>query len=247
MNLKPKRAALRRILLLVLCLVLLPHASLAAGSKKAPDNRIRVLLTRLNLTSEAWMTLEGRYLARTADGSEVLLPAGARVTVLLKQGRMVLYHDGLALNAGSELQLLRRRDGDLEPGIRFNLFAGIYPGDLTLTVKDGAIRPILTLPLESYLQGVVPYEMSDSFPLEALKVQAVCARTYALSKMNSSAEYDVVDNTNDQVFRGIPDKSENTSRAVTETAGLILTWNDKLITAWYSASNGGQTELPGNI
>ena len=247
MKLKPKRAALRRILLLVLCLVLLPHASLAAGSKKTPDNRIRVLLTRLNLTSEAWMTLEGRYLARTADGSEVLLPAGARVTVLLKQGRMVLYHDGLALNAGSELQRLRRRDGDLEPGIRFNLFAGIYPGDLTLTVKDGAIRPILTLPLESYLQGVVPYEMSDSFPLEALKVQAVCARTYALSKMNSSAEYDVVDNTNDQVFRGIPDKSENTSRAVTETAGLILTWNDKLITAWYSASNGGQTELPGNI
>ena len=247
MNLKPKRAALRRILLLVLCLVLLPHASLAAGSKKTPDNRIRVLLTRLNLTSEAWMTLEGRYLARTADGSEVLLPAGARVTVLLKQGRMVLYHDGLALNAGSELQLLRRRDGDLEPGIRFNLFAGIYPGDLTLTVKDGAIRPILTLPLESYLQGVVPYEMSDSFPLEALKVQAVCARTYALSKMNSSAEYDVVDNTNDQVFRGVPNNSENTSRAVTETAGLILTWNDKLITAWYSASNGGQTELPGNI
>ena len=248
MNLRSKHTVARRVLLLLLCLaLLLPQASLAAGSKKAPDNRIRVLLTRLNLTDEAWMTLEGRYLARAADGSEVLLPAGARITVLLKQGRLVLFHDGLALNAGSELRLLRRRDGDLEPGIRFNLFAGVYPGDLTLTVKDGVIRPVMTLPLESYLQGVVPYEMSDSFPLEALKVQAVCARTYALSKMNSSAEYDVVDNTNDQVFRGIPDKSENTSRAVAETAGLILTYKDKLITAWYSASNGGQTELPGNI
>ena len=242
-----KRRALRRILPLLLCLALLPLPSLAAGSKTASGSEIRVLLTRLNLADEAWMTLEGRYLARTADGTEAMLPAGANVTVLLRRGQLVLFHDGLSLNAGKELKFLRRRDGDVEPGIRFNLLAGVYPGDLTLTVKDGAIRPVLTAPLESYLQGVVPYEMSDSFPLEALKVQAVCARTYALSKMNGSADYDVVDNTNDQVFRGIPDNCEHTPVAVMETAGLVLTWNNRLITAWYSASNGGQTELPGNV
>ena len=246
MKLKPNRLP-RRILLLLLCLALtLPQAGLAAG-KNASGAEIRVLLTRLNLADEAWMTLEGRYLARCADGTEVLLPAGANITVLLRRDQLVLFHDGLSLNAGKELRLTRRRDGDLEAGIRFNLFAGVYPGDLTLTVKDGAIRPVMTLPLESYLLGVVPYEMSDSFPLEALKVQAVCARTYALSKMNGSGEYDVVDNTNDQVFRGTPDKCENTARAVEETAGLVLTFNNNLITAWYSASNGGQTELPGNV
>ncbi len=246
MKLKPNRLP-RRILLLLLCLALtLPQAGLAAG-KKSDGAEIRVLLTRLNLADEAWMTLEGRYLARCADGTEVLLPAGANITVLLRKDQLVLFHDGLSLNAGKELRLIRRRDGDLEAGIRFNLFAGVYPGDLTLTVKDGAIRPVMTLPLESYLLGVVPYEMSDSFPLEALKVQAVCARTYALSKMNGSGDYDVVDNTNDQVFRGTPDKCENTARAVEETAGLVLTFNNNLITAWYSASNGGQTELPGNV
>ena len=246
MKLKPSRLP-RRILLLLLCLaLLLPQAGLAAG-KNASDAEIRVLLTRLNLADEAWMTLEGRYAARCADGTEVLLPAGANITVLLRNDQLVLFHDGLSLNAGKELRLTRRRDGDLEAGIRFNLFAGVYPGDLTLTVKDGAIRPVMTLPLESYLLGVVPYEMSDSFPLEALKVQAVCARTYALSKMNGSGDYDVVDNTNDQVFRGTPDKCENTARAVEETAGLVLTFNNNLITAWYSASNGGQTELPGNV
>ena len=246
MKLKPSRLP-RRILLLLLCLALtLPQAGLAAG-KKSDGAEIRVLLTRLNLADEAWMTLEGRYLARCADGTEVLLPAGANITVLLRKDQLVLFHDGLSLNAGKELRLIRRRDGDVEAGIRFNLFAGVYPGDLTLTVKDGAIRPVMTLPLESYLLGVVPYEMSDSFPLEALKVQAVCARTYALSKMNGSGEYDVVDNTNDQVFRGTPDKCENTARAVEETAGLVLTFNNNLITAWYSASNGGQTELPGNV
>ena len=247
MNLNRIRPLFFRIITLLLCAVLLPQASLAAGTKKNPEADIRVLLTRLNLADEAWMTLEGRYLARCADGSEVMLPAGAQVTVLLRRNSLVLFHDGLSLSAGKELTLFRLRDGDVEPGIRFNLQSGVYPGDLTLTVKDGAIRPLLTLPLETYLLGVVPYEMNDSFPLEALKVQAVCARTYALSKLNSSAEWDVTDNTNDQVFRGVPDKSENTARAVEETAGQVLTYNNKLITAWYSASNGGQTELPGNI
>ena len=241
------RHILLQIITLLLCAALLPQVSLAAGSKNPPESDIRVLLTRLNLADEAWMTLEGRYLARCADGTEVMLPAGAQITVLLRRNKLILFYDGLSLSAGQELTLLRRQDGDVEPGIRFNLQSGVYPGDLTLTVKDGAIRPLLTLPLETYLLGVVPYEMSDSFPLEALKVQAVCARTYALSKLNSTAEWDVTDNTNDQVFRGVPDKSENTAVAVEETAGMVLTYNGKLITAWYSASNGGQTELPGNI
>ena len=245
-----RRSAVRRILLLLLCIALaLPQAALAAGSKKSSDNEIRVLLTRLNLTDEAWMTLEGRYLARGANGSEVLLPAGAQITVFLRNGQLALFYNGLSVNTGTGLQLLRQQDGDVEPGIRFNLLAGVYPGDLTLSVQDGAIRPVLKLPLEKYLLGVVPYEMSDSFPLEALKVQAICARTYALSRMNQnrSAEWDLVDNTNDQVFRGTPAQNENSSRAIEETAGLVLTYKDKLITAWYSASNGGQTELPGNI
>ena len=245
-----KRPALLRLALLLLCIaLLLPQASLAATKKKTAESPsvIRVLLQRLNLKEEAWMTLEGRYVARGADGTEVLLPAGAQVTVFLRKGQLVLFHEGLSFAAGTSLSLQRRQDGDIEPGIRFNLLSGRYPGDLELTVQDGVIHPVMTLPLETYLLGVVPYEMSDSFPVEALKAQAVCARTYALSKLGSSDDWDVVDNTNDQVFRGIPDECENTIQAVEATKGLVLTSNGRLITAWYSASNGGQTELPGNI
>ena len=114
-------------------------------------------------------------------------------------------------------------------------------------MKDDSIQAVLTLPLETYLQGVVPYEMSDSFPLEALKAQAVCARTYALSKMNPDADYDVVDTTNDQVFKGLNPEYKNTALAVNGTEGLVLTYKNKLITAWYGASNGGQTELPQHV
>ncbi len=238
---------LRRILLPLLCAALLLPVFPRAARAAKTVSEIRVLLTRPRLTDEAWMTLDGRYLARCADGREVLLPAGAKISVFLREGGLVLFHEGLAFSAGKSLSLLRRQDGDTEPGIRFNLRDGICPGDLSLTVNDGAIRAVLTLPLETYLLGVVPYEMSEAFPLEALKAQAVCARTYALSKAGSSAEWDVTDNTNDQVFNGVPSSCENTALAVAETEGLVLTYKGKLITAWYSASNGGQTELPGNI
>ena len=235
------------ILLLLLCLSLLAPAAYAAKKTTISPSEIRVRLQRLNLTDAVWMTLEGRYLARCEDGAELLLPASAKVTVLLRNGKLILFTEGVSLSAGKKLTLLRQKEDGSEPGIRFNLQQGLYPGDLALSVKDNAIQAVLTLPLETYLQGVVPYEMSDSFPVEALKVQAVCARTYALSKMYPDADWDVVDTTNDQVFKGLRDEFKNTAIAVTGTEGLVLTYKNKLITAWYSASNGGQTELPQHI
>ena len=235
------------VLLLLLCLSLLAPAAYAAKKTTISPSEIRVRLQRLNLTDAVWMTLEGRYLARCEDGAELLLPASAKVTVLLRNGKLILFTEGVSLSAGKKLTLLRQKEDGSEPGIRFNLQQGLYPGDLALSVKDNAIQAVLTLPLETYLQGVVPYEMSDSFPVEALKVQAVCARTYALSKMYPDADWDVVDTTNDQVFKGLRDEFKNTAIAVTGTEGLVLTYKNKLITAWYSASNGGQTELPQHI
>ena len=242
---KKSSRLLQTALLLLLCLVLTMPSSLAA--KKPDRTDIRVSLRRLNLTDAAWMTLEGRYLARCADGAELLLPADANVTVFLRSGKLILFSGGVSLSAGKRLTLLRQQEGDTVPGIRFNLQQGFYPGDLTLSVKDGSLQAVLTLPLETYLQGVIPYEMSDSFPLEALKAQAVCARTYALNKINPDADYDVVDTTNDQVFKGLNTAYQNTALAVTATEGLVLTYKNKLITAWYSASNGGQTELPQHV
>jgi len=238
-------AMFRKLLCLLLaCLLLLPAASYA---KDETPSTVRVLLRRLYLTDRADLTLTGRYLLRSAGDMEMLLPEDAKVTVRLQEGRLTLFTGGISVSMGKSLSLLRQDSGDVTPGIRFNLQAGFYPGDLSLSVDDGKIVPILTLPVETYLQGVVPYEMGDGFPVEALKAQAVCARTYALSHLNAKAAWDVVDTTNDQVFRGLPANSPKSAQAVTDTAGLVLTCEGKLITAWYSASNGGQTELPSNI
>ena len=234
----------RTVCLLLACFLLLPAAVPARGEQTAD---IRVLLRRLYLTDRADLTLSGRYRVRSERGTDLLLADGAKVTVRLENRQLVLFSGSVSVVLGEECSFLRQDSGDTVPGIRFNLQSGFYPGDLSLSMEEDKILPILTLPLETYLQGVVPYEMGDSFPEEALKAQAVCARTYALSHMDPKSAWDVVDTTNDQVFRGIPSDSPNSLKAVTDTAGLVLTCDGKLITAWYSASNGGQTELPSNI
>ena len=243
-----KKPFLKNLLCLLLaCLILLP----AAAAQGESPSEIRVLLRRLNLADRADLTLTGRYLVRSASGTELMLTSGARVTVLLEDGQLVFFSGTVSAAMGKTVTFLRRDSGGETPGIRFNLQDGFYPGDLALSVDSSGespkLQPVLTLPLETYLQGVVPYEMGDGFPEEALKAQAVCARTYALNHISTKAAWDVVDTTNDQVFRGLAASAPKSEQAVKDTAGLVLTCDGKLITAWYSASNGGQTELPSNI
>ena len=202
--------------LLLVCMLLVPAASLAKGEKVS---EVRVLLRRLYLTDRADLTLSGRYLVRSEKDAELLLTDGAKVTVLLQDQRLILFSGSVSADMGKKLTLLRQDSGNTAPGIRFNLQAEFYPGDLSLSIEkdtdSGTLKivPVLTLPVETYLQGVVPYEMGDGFPEEALKAQAVCARTYALSHLNPDAAWDVVDTTNDQVFRGVPENSPKSLQA----------------------------------
>lgn len=124
-----------------------------------------------------------------------------------------------------------------------------YLGNMTFDVSGGFVRAINTLPIEQYLYGVVPHEMSDSFPVEALKAQAVCARGYAVTKCskNAAGTYDILDTSKDQVYRGYASKNKRAIAAVDDTKGKVLTYEGDIIEAFYSASNGGQTERTGNV
>ena len=239
---------LLRLICMLLCAALLPLPALAETEPEASAPEIRVLLRRLALTDRADLTLDGVYTADAGDGMSMAFPRGSQVTIQIREGRLYLFYQGMSLRLGASLRLTRNAAEDqASTGIRFERGGNLYPGDLLLTIEGGALRPVLTLSIEDYLQGVVPYEMSDNFPLEALKAQAVCARTYALAKVDTSRDYDVVDTTNDQVFRGVDESSQNAIRAVRETAGVVGTYKDKLATCYYSASNGGQTELVNNV
>lgn len=238
---------LRRLFSLVMCLALLPAAVHAEDAPQSAPT-IRVLLRRLQLTDRADLTLDGVYTAVTGTGTSMAFPKGSQVTVQARNGRLYLFYQGLSLCAENAVRLTRHAsEHQQSEGIRFEKGGNFYPGDLLLTIENGLLQPVLTISVEDYLLGVVPYEMSDSFPLEALKAQAICARTYALSHIDASRAWDVVDTTNDQVFKGVNRSYANAVRAVEETAGIVGAYQGALATCYYAASNGGQTELVENV
>ena len=241
-----------RMLALALCaaMLLAEWIALPAGaaeSAEKPAPVVRVLLRRLNLTDRIDLTLEGAYQAETKNGTRLLLPAGSGVTVQIRQDRLILFLGEISVDAGASLSLTRQASSGEDGSFRVLPWEGRYAGNLMLTVAGGQLQPVVSMSVEDYLPGVVPYEMSDSFPLEALKAQAICARTYALSRVDSSKAWDLVDTTNDQVFRGVTDAHPNAERAVKETAGLVVTDAGGLVNCYYSASNGGQTEIPAHV
>ena len=127
--------------------------------------------------------------------------------------------------------------------------------NITVRVKRENKNIIEKIPLEKYLIGVLAGEMPVSYDIEALKAQAVAARTYTINKIeqNKEKEYDVVDTTNDQVYKDEEqlkeiwkeNYNENTKKikqAIKETNGEYLTYNGKPIHAFFFSTSSGKTE-----
>ena len=116
--------------------------------------------------------------------------------------------------------------------------------------RDGSgVAVVNVVGMEDYIRGVIPYEMSGSWPLEALKAQAVCARTYAYANLDKHAAngFDLCNTTDCQVYYGTGSANDRTDQAVAETSGMYLTYNGELINAFYYSSNGGASEDSENV
>ena len=132
-----------------------------------------------------------------------------------------------------------------------------YGGFRYERIGGGDLTVVNIVDLETYIKGVVPYEMSSSWPLEALKVQAVCARSYAYINIHSgkhtSYHFDVCNTTDCQAYYGAGTNSssyqatERTDRAVDETAGEYAWYDGQVIEAFYSSSHGGASESVYNV
>lgn len=99
--------------------------------------------------------------------------------------------------------------------------------------------------IEEYLAGVIPSEISDSSPMEALKAQAIAARTFALNRVRAGSGVD--DTANCQAFRCERMASPNSRRAIEETAGVVMTYDGQLARVYFSSSNGGMTKRSGDV
>jgi stage II sporulation protein D len=121
-----------------------------------------------------------------------------------------------------------------------------YRGELTLTATDSGVLVVNRLPMESYLRGVVPLELTGRpSPAEqaAVEAQAVAARSYASTRLSPAATrgYDLVATVQDQVYGGADAERPATDAGVERTRGLVLTYAGRVVAAPYSSTCGGST------
>jgi stage II sporulation protein D len=141
------------------------------------------------------------------------------------------------------------------PGFRLRSGAPIrlngreYPGSLEVLSNGDGLAVVNELPLEDYLAGVLRAEVPDRWPLEALRAQAIVARTYAAYHrlLNAGKPYHIVASAIHQHYAGLVPLSSPAWGAVRETAGQVLRWEGEVFPAYYHAESGGYTEDPRTV
>lgn len=262
--------ALRRMAAVCLAVLLLCHTSLSAAGESlssvsvesapltaasaAQNGMVRVYLSSLGNPASLTLTVAGSYSLSTGTA----LGNGETLTVGFSSstGAITLTRGGVKTNMGTYFSL-RRHSATGSNGIliaQARKPSNPYPGDISFqaVAQNGGGYKLYTVAhvyIENYLYGVLPYEMGSGAPTEALKAQAVAARTYTVRMMASRAGgyYDVVDTTSDQVYNGTPSGNSACEAAVNATKGIVLKNGGAYTATYYSASNGGQTESILNI
>jgi stage II sporulation protein D (peptidoglycan lytic transglycosylase) len=176
-----------------------------------------------------------RGLIITTNGNEEY-SNGRSVTIFVGANGSGLIVDGRRLRA--ERVELRGRNGEIV------LNGMTLPGRVIVRRQSNRLLVVNELDIEEYLKGVVPMEMNAAWHLEALKVQAIAARTYAIYQMRQGGkkDFDILASTKDQVYRGRSGAHPNVLRAVEQTRNLILTHGGLPIFAAYSSTAAGTTE-----
>lgn len=215
---------------------------------------IRVLLSqdakRITVKSERGLVV------RLSDGAEMIAKAFVQV-VSTPTGLLI---NGARVRSGTAL--LYSRGGDVKVTIEKPVLGGqggapkgfasagrpldqfVIGGVLRLANRGGWLSVVNELDVEEYVKGVVPSEMNAAWHPEALKVQAVATRTYALYQrmMSVGRDYDLVAGIQDQVYRGRHGVDQRVEQAVEATRGLVVTYNNAPILAAFSSTAAGPTE-----
>jgi stage II sporulation protein D len=151
--------------------------------------------------------------------------------------------DGRALrHCGHRL----RAAGDGSVRIRGRAYRGAL--EVVPTASEaGSLNAINAVPVDQYVKGVVPNESPSSWPMAALRAQAVAARSYALSSQIDGNGFGLYDDTRSQVYGGIASEAARTNRAANQTRGEVVVYRDEIAQTFFSACSGGHTESVQNV
>lgn len=215
--------------------VFLLFVSLCANTlAKESEPALKVFLEE---KSAVEIVLNGQFGIYDVDAKDLLKKAksGQKVSVRIEKGKVLLDNKPIK---GNNLELMT-----LDKNSFFTLGGKKYRGSALLKSVQGKLRVINVVDLESYVKGVVPFEMSESWEAEALKAQSVAARTFALYTQGEKKHegYDVCATTHCQVYGGMSGEAASVNAAVEATRGEVLFYRGKVIYAAFHSDSGGYT------
>lgn len=214
---------------------------------------VRVLLFYNRSVSSATIRVNGTYsITGITDPAyenknDAVLTSGVTYTVSNVNGKIVMSSPNGQFTLGSKVTLYSHSpDRSSYLTMQHPSYGTVnYLGNIEISVDGSNLEFINALQIEDYLCGVVPYEMSNGQPLEALKAQAVCARSYTYNVVYQypySSGAHLVDTTTHQVYKGYNPNYTRAITAIDQTAYQVLMYNGKYISTYYCSTNGGITE-----
>ncbi|MFQ5680958.1 MAG: SpoIID/LytB domain-containing protein [Candidatus Omnitrophota bacterium] len=220
---------------IILCLALglsLPVVVLGGKREVAPPQRIRVLILKGVATFRLYV--KGGYEIEGLEKGDVLSRGrGMNTSVRAANSGIKIGKDYLGKNI-----VIWPKSGHLFINNR------PYRGALIIRRVGARLRLINYIRREDYVKGVLFHEVSDLWPQEALKAQAIATRTYALYQagVRKDKDYDLTADTYSQVYGGRDSERYRTNRAVDLTRGMVLTYRGKIFPAYFHATCGGATQ-----
>jgi len=241
--------------LLPLAAVAVAMPALVVGGDRAIQARSGEPEVRVLLAEAGSLQLQAlnQPLQIQPGGMELAPARPARL--VLEKGRLALqletpgagWTTSGSLPLASSFWLAPRSGAGSDQAGAFQLGQRRYRGRLQVLVSGGRLQAINHVPLESYLPSVVGSEMPASWPQEALRAQAVAARTYALRQRKPSAPFDVSATVTSQVYKGLDAETASTRAAVASTRGQVLMYGSNLANTVFHSSGGGRTENSGDL
>lgn len=227
---------------------ILAHYYTGISFGRVPNSSVRILLAE----GQSSVRVSAATSFRIVSGSRALtVPGGTAAVVTYASGiykvtagarRWSFTAPVLLVPVKSLLLLANRNQNGWSTSANVH-----YRGSLRVVHLTGGLSIINVVALEAYLRGVVPREMPASWPAEALKSQAVAARSYAAQRVGSSGAFDLYCTTRSQVYNGADAESTATNAAVRATVGVVPTYGGNPISTFYFSTSGGHTESIQNV
>lgn len=215
---------------------------------------IRVLITTGSVSSLSLKLYGAYYIEENMRPVVGSLSSPLELSISVASGKIKLTAGGKTLYTGNSATLNR---------VNLNSSAGYaqlftqgsdttnerkYLGNFKFSVNSsGYVRMVNVVPTAHYLYGIVPYEMSDSWRIDALMAQAVASKNYALGFSYAGSDYDISDSPNFQSYRGYKPDYPRSMQACVNACGKALAYDDEILMAFYGATNGGETALPSHM